>query len=1123
MSSSSSNISGRKRKRGVTRRVKDDKGNIKVIKYQKASSGLRIPGLTWGKIPSLLLGLPLALYSGLIYASKNGNLSEEDSVARRFLDSTSELSAAMKLIVTGTLGMVLSGFLAYALIRKGFKIRKYPAVTREVVAIWATFIVLSAIFSPFINEPGLVRQQSDDEFVPDDRAFDLTGLDSPFYAEFLEGLLDLLGNIPDPKEEVAYITPTDGQPLDYFQDRYLYRWRVAETYDTGLADFEQAYTSTQLDYLDGEANYNSVFTGSNFDEARAFNIAEQYLTISNAYLGDALVPWNSEFGGAITDDFASMDAEVSNNGSLIDGSISGYRDINEQPVLSMSFDSARTQGFVNYDSYWITENKTNIADNSVTMSLLSSTLDGYPTSRFGDLSTANPDEISGIWGLESLPGGSNYFDDTNTGDDDFVTKYNSYKAILDNNPGISVYNFALLLNNDVQNAVVQGLFDGSLNIDPTQTSGVADTGADKAYWFYRALEDPNIQFGMKELLAGFVNMLRSFDIPARPIIGFSVGNFQDSNGNDCTGSSNCDQIEILFEHLHVWIEVMIPVQVGSETTYHWGIFNPVPDPWILQEDSTDFAFGQNALGGAPDIEIEITSGTPTSLLTPITVDPFPTTDTFFTNQMGEDLTGRVRILYDGNPAEGQTVSLRLVNESEMLTGDIDPDIGIEIPAVITDDADGWGDFRIFVNRQGQVFTYDETDTRSLTPVAGTTIVQVDPLENIGDIGLYGIIAIYSLNFNGTLTGWELDANLVLEADVTTSSIVNPNTGGNVDAYGALFGDTLQFTVTVTDDDALPMEGISNVQFLLLNEDDYNTLLASLILQVPIASLITANTLGTFSTTDISGNGTINVTFDQALIDGGKAANEIYVALALIQAGLKYNQIPVFVWFERTMTMDAVLLDTGTPVLDNLSDNGMLDGNPVLWDIEANATGFDNPGNQIFPNEPAEGVQYSYYIIDQTIFDANPSYALLEANNIFSSCQSGAFIVSTCYLIDLSDTNNNVGISIVSGNGITNSAGTATLSLSLQRDGFQDSIFFYFVVVSHDFSSLAVTIKFFATGSPPPPLLLNTFGESEIQLDSPSLDMPSNSYEYTNQIEINVWSLVNILGLLSINSVWNRRR
>ncbi len=55
------------------------------------------------------------------------------------------------------------------------------------------------------------------------------------------------------------------------------------------------------------------------------------------------------------------------------------------------------------------------------------------------------------------------------------------------------------------------------------------------------------------------------------------------------------------------------------------------------------------------------------------------------------------------------------------------------------------------------------------------------------------------------------------------------------------------------------------------------------------------------------------------------------------------------------------------------------------------------------------------------------------------------------------------------------------------------------------------------------LLLNTFGESEIQIDSHSLDIPSNSYEYTNQIEINVWSLVNILGLLSINSVWNRRR
>ena len=40
------------------------------------------------------------------------------------------MSAATQLVVGGTIGMVLVGFLGYSLIRKGFKIRKYPALYR---------------------------------------------------------------------------------------------------------------------------------------------------------------------------------------------------------------------------------------------------------------------------------------------------------------------------------------------------------------------------------------------------------------------------------------------------------------------------------------------------------------------------------------------------------------------------------------------------------------------------------------------------------------------------------------------------------------------------------------------------------------------------------------------------------------------------------------------------------------------------------------------------------------------------------------------------------------------------------------------------------------------------------
>ncbi|MHA2278729.1 MAG: hypothetical protein ACXAC2_23370, partial [Candidatus Kariarchaeaceae archaeon] len=479
MSSASSNVSDRKRKRGITRRVRDDQGNIRVIKYAKRSTGLRIPGLTWGKLPSLILGLPLLTYASLIYANKNGYLGD-DSISefgKDIANATDGADAAIRLVVGGTIGMVLALFFGYFLVRKGFKIRRYPAASREIIALWAISIVLLAITSPFINEPGLVRHQEDPVIDEDD--FDVSGLSSPFYDEFLNGLLDLLGNIPQPDEQVAWITPGDpGDTFDYNEDRYLYRWRVAETYDTGLADFDQAYTSTQLDYDDnGEFNYNSA-TG----DKKKLRIQEQYLTISSTYTGDALVPWHSEFGGMIgdTDDVtAELGPDVS--GELIEGSVSGHRDINEQPVLNAAFDESRTSGFIEYDSYWVADDKDYIADNSVNMSQLDAALDDYDQERFGDLSIANPDEISGIWGEQSLPGTDQYAQDSpGTLDDAFVTKFGDYSDILSSNEDISTYNFALLVSNDVQNAVIQGLLDGSLNIDPTQSSGVAEEGADKA-------------------------------------------------------------------------------------------------------------------------------------------------------------------------------------------------------------------------------------------------------------------------------------------------------------------------------------------------------------------------------------------------------------------------------------------------------------------------------------------------------------------------------------------------------------------------------------------------------------------------------------------------------------------
>ncbi|MHA2030946.1 MAG: transglutaminase domain-containing protein [Candidatus Kariarchaeaceae archaeon] len=780
---------------------------------------------------------------------------------------------------------------------------------RNIVAIIIFLLLASSIF--VMRDAIFPSDESKDNDENGDIVFDPCN-DTRSFEERLKIVEESPNLLPSPEEEVAYIEALDGKGFNYDKDRYLYRWRVAETYNTSFYDFDQKYTNYRIPYID----YQDFIAG-NTDSQRHFKISEQYLTLSDSYCGDALVPWNSELGGLIGPT-NNVNASISNIGTMIPNSANGYRDINEQPVLSTKFNTTLTHGFLEYESFWVEEDKENISKNSIKMAQLDSVLDGtssnnFPTNRFGNLSSVNPDEIDGIWGLESLPGGLGYLDRMNPESAGFVTKHDSYKSVLDLNPDISVYDFVLLIYNEIQNAVLQGLYDGSLNIDPTQTSGVADMGSDKAFWFYQSIEDPTMQFGMKELLAGFTNMLRSFGIPARPVIGFSVGEFFDDGGTPGISTSargddircysdDCDYIEILFEHIHVWTEVLIPVESDGLTNYHWGIFNPIPDPWILQNDDDDLEYGRNALGTGLEIELEITSGNTTLLANPIEFDPILSTDTLYLNEMGRDLTGRVKVSYDGIPSSGQTVELKLLTETELLSGDFDPDVGISLQSMATDGSDGWGRFKIFVDTNGQVFTYDENDIRNTTAISGLNITEWKPLESLGNIGFYGIVAVYGNSINVSLIGWELDTQIKLTANATLISMINPNTGGIINSYNVTIGSTLQFQVEVTDSKIIPnpLQGITTIDFLLLNENDYNTLLTSLSQNILDTNLIQINKLGTFSATDPNGQATLNITFDQAFIDFyEKPLNEVYATVALIQTGFKFNLEPVFLWFEMT--------------------------------------------------------------------------------------------------------------------------------------------------------------------------------------------------------------------------------
>ncbi|MHA2251510.1 MAG: transglutaminase domain-containing protein, partial [Candidatus Kariarchaeaceae archaeon] len=959
----------KRRKRGVTRRVRDEKGNIVVKRYTKKKSRLTIPGLTWKKAPSLLLGTAFGSYATAAYLAKEGLLSTEEGTLSNSLNTyfSSELEGVAKLFLAGTLAVVFASFFGYSLITKGFKIRRWPAAGRQLIAIYFAGLILFAILSPFINEFGIIRQQDEKDFVEDDRFHDLSGLNAPFYSELLNGLLDLLGNIPDPSELVATILPSDGYDLDSAKDRYLWRWRVAEKYSDSLKDFEQGLTATELAYI--ESVYDPT---KSRDEMRSFQVSEQYLTISSSYSGEALTTWHSENGATIgsTDDI-SVDFAEGISGNLNQESLGGYRDGNEQPVLEMSFDAPRTQGYVNYEAIWQAEDKESLSSNSVVYD----DIDSYtsPTSlqqsnnlhlsALPDKFTSLPNTISNIWGSTSLPGGSAAAYVANDADGFFESTYNNFVSSFTEET--SVYSAIMQVSDKITNEILERYKTGDLNIDPTQTSGVAPDGYDKAYWFYNALETGG-DFGMKELLAGFTNMLRVLNIPARPIIGFSVGDFLDSNGNSCTGS-NCDSIEVLFKHLHVWIEALIPwIDDVGQTHYSWGVFNPIPDPWLLLEDGTDIEYGRNALGGQPDIDLELLTGEDT----PIPGGEIQGKSSFNLAKIEENVTGRVRVSYEGTPAIGQTVNLKLLTESDLQTlesGALDftqiDQLGINLEEVVTTGADGWVNFSLIVERDNTAYQWLKNGTKSQLP--GIIIDTVNPLgSGLGEYNVYALVAFFGIGFNMSIIGWDLDINIEITLDQNSQSIVNPETAETISAYNILFGKKFNATITVTNEDTDALEGIEPINLILLDQTEFKDL-TDYFTSNDMSSaqtLLDNNKIGNFSATDAFGINTITV-YGANYTAIGVVPDTVYVLIAHWEDTLKFGQ--TWIYFSGDITLSTNLNTHGpqipTPKVSTSSGD-------VIWHVETNVTSFIS--DPLFPPEQAENVDLIYYVFLESYLDAN---------------------------------------------------------------------------------------------------------------------------------------------------------
>jgi hypothetical protein len=980
----------------ITRRIRDAEGNIIVKRYKKRENAIPIK-IPWERTPSIISGSISGAYAYLINQYNSGSLGSSlffPEVSQQINTFFSSLEGIASLFLTGSIAVGLGTFLGWSLITQGFKIKKWGGAARQLLAIGAMLLFTTAVFSSFINEAGVIRHQ--DDTIDVNENYDLENLDSPFYSELLNGLLDLLGPLPDPSLLIATVKSLDGQELSKEDDTYLWRYRVADTYDPETRDYTNNFDQYLTDFSSAAPLVGSYPAGS-----KGFRVSQQYLNPTAGFTDGLLTPWNSIYDSQVDISTPEIEANNLDAGDIVEfSSIDMQKDINSRNVIQAALTKSRTSGYFDFDAYYIPEQQENIAQNSISYGdfLNAMLIDGYKSDLVNTRNNAIEEAgtLSSIWGSSSLP---DYYDLTqNITEFGDASVYNgkilSYQANLDQ----SVYGLILQVHNQIQNAVLDLLTNPSAAETFSSTSensgnNEAPPGEDRAFYFWRQIENQQL-FGIKDFLVGYVNMLRSLNIPSRLVIGFNSG----------TIDENTDTISIYAGDVSPWIEALIPwTDQNGTLQYSWGAFNPLPKLSLLLNEGR-FVYGQNSLGGQPTIELDSTSGVETNLGGDI--------GSFSLAEMNKPFNFGSRVLFEEIPAPNQKIELKILNEDELLSlaaGNV-ADIlnaGTDLGTITTDgDGENWANLSITVSTdKSAILTVDGVDTNLEGEYPA-----INPFAAEGERNLFAIVARYALEVDFIVVGWQLEASISLahtDTDVDTVEI-NDTLGvfDGIDQLNTSFsysGEELGYRVQVNDLDGLPISEVE-LQILWLSPTDLENIELTL-----LSGDTEALKADIGDDTPITGlDGSYSFNFITPTKDGDQT---YYSLMAWIPNTAYYATLYIKLSEDFKLTYEIV--DYGD-FLINLTET-------IDWTVNFTALFTDNILNlALFPNSVVDRVpeelELDYYLITRDAFDLAPAPPLFgpatDRDNYFlneiSNCATDySEIDVNCY--KLSETDNTMGV------------------------------------------------------------------------------------------------------------------
>ena len=495
----------------------------------------------------------------------------------------------------------------------------------------------------------------------------------------------------------------------------------------------------------------------------------------------------------------------------------------------------------------------------------------------------------------------------------------------------------------VAQKIYNDLITKYVDFNNIQISNPDSDGKDPAYFVFGEEGSP----GVEELVLSYVLMLRALQIPARPVMGYSVGQYQ---------SGSNPYFDVKQSDIHYWTEILVPVILpGGKVEYHWAMFNLFPDLDLLASSGQQ-VYGKNAFGSSGKFQVTVTSA-----IDQQTVQQGNDNVKVYVQPLGKTMNVTVTSLdSSNNVAPNQFFELKIVDEDTLNSMLQYINSGNLANALNILDTNGHTLISGTTGDDGNYSTGIYLYANGTIKGANYTVKRLNLLTQ--PYNVYALVAIAGISYGYAGVGFLAQGKIITSTNLYTVPMTNPQTGETVQAAVSFPGGNITGYALLTE-----LDGSSP----LINESiDWYWIPSS---AIPDPQNIDFQAIQVYkkgtSTTNSTGYAKYNITV-------GASDSGLFILGANWQSTDVYNV--TFVYITNDITLYAISTDPDSVSQSKSSTN------PVTFNLVTKAVAFENTVG--VPSQNTTNLLIHYYLIRDEYYSDSMDYNTLrnDIDNVWTN-------------------------------------------------------------------------------------------------------------------------------------------